>query len=204
MSVKAANGLGDEESLLPGPNFPSAWSPDGRFIIYLNRGVKTRRDIWVLPTFGEKKQYLLLNSAFDEQSPQLSPNGRWLAYSSDETGAYEIYVQSFSADGKLGADKKRISTTGGSYPVWRRDGSELFFVAADSQMMSSAVKIDGTEFEFATAKALFKTRMMAHIINFHEFEVSPDGQRFLIGTLIGETKAAPPTVILNWSAILKK
>ena len=92
----------------------------------------------------------------------------------------------------------------GSYPVWRRDGSELFFVAADSQMMSSAVKIDGTEFEFATAKALFKTRMMAHIINFHEFEVSLDGQRFLIGTLIGETKAAPPTVILNWSAILKK
>jgi Tol biopolymer transport system component len=203
MTVKAANGLGDEESLLPGPNFPSAWSPDGRFIVYLNRGVKTRRDIWVLPTHGDKKQYVLLNSAFDEQSPGLSPNGRWLAYSSDETGAYEIYVQSFSADGKLGADKKRISTTGGSYPVWRRDGSELFFVAADGQMMSSAVKIDGTEFEFGTPKALFKTRMMA-LINFHEVDVSPNGQRFLVGTLVGDTKAPPPTVIMNWMAKLKK
>jgi Tol biopolymer transport system component len=203
MTLKAANGLGDEESLLPGPNFPAAWSPDGRFIVYLNRGVKTRRDIWVLPTFGDKKEYLLLNSAFDEQSPALSPNGRWLAYSSDETGAFEIYVQSFSADGKLGADKKRISTTGGSYPVWRRDDSELFFVAADGQMMSSAVRIDGTEFEFGTPKALFKTRMMA-LINFHEVDVSPDGQRFLVGTLIGESKAPPPTVIMNWMAKLMK
>jgi Tol biopolymer transport system component len=204
MTVKASNGLGDEESLLPGPNFPTDWSPDGRFIIYMNRGVKTRRDIWVLPTFGEKKQYLLSNSAFDEQSPKLSPNGRWLAYSSDETGTYEIYVQSFSADGKLGADKKLISTTGGSYPVWRSNGSELFFVASDGQMMSSAVKTDGTEFEFATPKALFKTRMLAHTVNSHEIDVSPDGQRFLVGTLIGDTKAAAPTVIMNWPALLKK
>ena len=117
---------------------------------------------------------------------------------------YEIYVQSFSADGKLGADKKRVSTAGGTAPVWRRDGSELFFVAADGQMMSSAVKTGGTEFEFSAPKALFKTRMLGLTGNFHEYDVSPDGQRFLIGTLIGETKAAPPTVILNWTADLKK
>src|SRR6266576_3712466 len=80
----------------------------------------------------------LSNSPFDEQNPQLSPNGRWLSYSSDETGNYEIYVQSFSADGKLGADKKRVSTTGGRLPVWRRDGSELFYVASDGQMMTTA------------------------------------------------------------------
>ena len=204
MSMKAANGLGEEESLIPGANFPFAWSTDGRFIIFLTRGVKTRRDIWVLPTFGEKKQYLLSNSASDEQSPQLSPNGRWLAYSSDETGAFEIYVQSFSADGKLGSDKKRISTTGGSYPVWRGDSSELFFVAADGQLMSAGVKVDASEFEFATPKALFKTRMLAHVINSHEFDVSPDGQRFLVGTMVGDTKAPPPTVIMNWPALLKK
>jgi eukaryotic-like serine/threonine-protein kinase len=204
LTVKPANGSGDAEGLLLGANFPAAWSPDGRSIIFLRRGVKTRMDIYGLPLFGDRKEYLILNSPFNEQTPELSPDGRWLAYTSDETGNYEIYVQSFSADGKLGADKQRVSTNGGTYPVWRRDGIELFFVAADGQMMSSAVKTDGTEFQFAAPKSLFKTRMLAWITNFHEYDVSPDGQRFLIGTLIGETKAAPPTVILNWSAMLKK
>jgi serine/threonine protein kinase len=204
LTVKPANGSGDAEGLLAGANFPSAWSPDGRFIIFVRRGVKTRMDIYALPLFGDRKEYLILNSPFNEQTPSFSPDGRWLAYTSDETGNYEIYVQSFSADGKLGADKQRVSTIGGTYPVWRRDGSELFFVAPDGQMMSSAVKTGGTEFQFSAPKPLFKTRMLAWITNFHEYDVSPDGQRFLIGTLIGETKAAPPTVILNWSAILKK
>jgi serine/threonine protein kinase len=204
LTMKAANGSGEAETLVSGASFPAEWSPDGRFIIFLRRGVKTRRDLWALPTSGDRKEYLLLNSPFDETSPQVSPNGRRLAYASDETGNYEIYVQSFSTDGKLGADKKRVSTTGGVLPVWRRDGSELFFVAADGQMMSSAVKTGGIEFEFAAPKPLFKTRIMAWVLGFHEYDVSPDGQRFLIGTLIGETKAAPPTVILNWTAGLKK
>jgi len=204
LTVKAANGSGETETLVPGANFPADWSPDGRFIIFLHRGVKTRRDVWARPMSGDRKAYLLLNSPFDETSPQLSPNGRWLAYASDETGNYEIYVESFSADGKLGADKKRVSTTGGVLAVWRRDGSELFFVAADGQMMSSAVKTGGTEFEFAAPKPLFKTRMMAWVLGFHEYDVSRDGQRFLIGTLIGEPTAPPPTVIMNWPALLKK
>ena len=204
LTVRAANGSGDAEGLLAGANFPSAWSPDGRFIIFVRRGVKTRMDIYALPLFGDRKEYLILNSPFNEQTPAFSPDGRWLAYTSDETGNYEIYVQSFSADGKLAADKQRVSTNGGTYPLWRRDGSELFFVAPDGQMMSSAVKTAGTEFQFAAPKSLFKTRMLAWITNFHEYDISPDGQRFLIGTLIGEPKAPPPTVILNWTAALKK
>ncbi len=203
--VKAANGSGDAETLLPQTAFPAAWSPDGRFIIFMVRGVKTRMDLWALPVFGERREYQLSNSPFDEQDPQLSPDGRWLAYSSDETGDYEIYVQSFSADGKLGADKKRVSTAGGKLPIWRRDGSELFYVAADRQMMSSSVKTGGTEFQFAAPKPLFKTRTLALEGGvFREYDVSPDGQKFLIGTLIGDTKAQPPTVILNWAADLKQ
>ena len=202
--VKAANGSGDAEILVQRTAFPAAWSPDGRFIIFMERGVKTRTDLWALPTFGDRKEYQLSNSPFDEQNPQLSPDGRWLAYSSDETGNYEIYVQSFSTDGKLGADKKRVSTAGGKLPVWRRDGSELFFIAADGQMMASSVKTGGTEFEFTAPKPLFKTRTLSLEGGiYHEYDVSPDGQRFLIGTLIGEPKAAPPTVILNWTAELK-
>ena len=204
LTIKAANGSGEEETAVPGANFPADWSPDGRFLIFLHRGVKTRRDVWALPMFGERHEYQLLNSPFEETSPQFSPNGHWLAYASEESGNSEIYVQAFSAEGKVSADKKRISTTGGAMPVWRRDGSELFFVAADGQMMSSAVKTGGPEFEFAAPKPLFKTRMMAWALGFHEYDVSPDGQRFLIGTLIGDTKAAAPTMILNWTAALKK
>ncbi len=96
------------------------------------------------------------------------------AHASDETGSYEIYVQSFSADGQLAADKKTVLKTG------------------------------GTEFEFTAPRPLFKTRILSPIGNFHEFDVTPDGKRFLIGTLIGDTKAAPPTVIMNWTAWLKK
>jgi hypothetical protein len=87
--------------------------------------------------------------------------------------------------------------------VWRRDGNEIFFVAADGEMMGANVKPGGTEFEFEVPKPLFKTRMLAWISNFHEFDVSPDGQRFLIGTLVGDTKAPPPTVIWNWTLLLK-
>lgn len=203
--VKAANGSGDAEILLQRTAFPTAWSPDGRFVLFMERGVKTRTDLWVLPVFGDRKEYLLSNSPFDEQNPQLSPDGRWLAYTSDETGNNEIYVQSFSADGKLGAEKKRLSTTGGRLPIWRRDGSELFFIASDGQMMASSVKTGGTEFEFAAPKPLFKTRTLSLEGGiYHEYDVTPDGQRFLIGTLIGDTKMPPPTVILNWTADLKK
>jgi len=192
--MKAVNGSSEAETLAVGASFPADWSPDGRFIIYTRRGVKTRFDMWALPTFGDRKEYLLLKSSFDEQGPQLSPNGRWLAYASDETGSYEIYVQSFSADGQLTADKKIVSKTGGRLPVWGRDGSELFFVAADGQLMSSAVKTGGLEFEFTAPRALFKTRILSPIGNFHEFDVTPDSKRFLIGTLVGDTRAAPPTV----------
>jgi len=203
--VRAASGSGEAETLVQRTAFPADWSRDGRFVVFMERAVKTRTDLWVLPMFGDRKEYLLSNSAFEEMNPQFSPDGHWLAYSSDETGDYEIYVQSFSPDGKLGADKKRVSTSGGKLPVWRRDGSELFFIAADGQMMASSVQTGGTEFEFAAAKPLFKTRTLSLEGGiYHEYDVSPDGQRFLIGTLIGDTKAPPPTVLLNWPAALKQ
>jgi len=159
--------------------------------------------MYALSVNGERTEILLLNSAADEVCPMLSPDGKWLAYASDETGTYEIYVQSFS-DGKLGPDRKRISTTSGRFPVWRRDGTELFFIAQDAQLMSTAVKTSGTEFSFETPKPLFKTRIMNWNLNFHELDISPDGQRFLIGTVIGEPTSPAPAVILNWTAAMKR
>jgi Tol biopolymer transport system component len=207
LTTKASNGLGEPEVLLPssaaGATFPCCWTPDGRYIIYQKRGVKTRLDLYALQLEGEKKEILLLSSPFDEMGPALSPDGKWLAYAADDTGTLEVYVQPFSPDGKA-VDRKRVSNTGGRMPVWRRDGAELFFFATDSQLMATSVKVNNSEFEFTTPKALFMTKVLDFRNAFHEFDVSPDGQRFLIGTLIGETKVSPPTVILNWPALLKK
>lgn len=205
IAVIAANGSGEAETFIQRTAFPASWSPDGRFILFMERGVKTRMDLWAMPMFGDGKEFVLSNSPFDEQNPQLSPDGRWLAYSSDETGSPQIYVQSFSADGKLGADKKPVSTKGGKLPIWRRDGGELFFMADDGQVMASAVKTSGAEFQFEAPKPLFKIRTLAlEGAIYHEYDISPDGQRFLIGTVIGDTNAPNPTLILNWPALLKK
>jgi Tol biopolymer transport system component len=206
--TKPSSGLGEPEVVLPsatsgGATFPYGWTPDGRYIIYVKRGVKTRFDLYAV-ALDEKKEILLLNSPFEERSPAISPDGKWLAYYADDTGGLEVYVQSFSPDAKLGSDRKRISTTGGRMPVWSRDGSELFFIATDGQLMSSSIKTSGGTLEFSTPKALFKTRMLADMGSTHEFDISPDGKRFLIGTLVGDSKAPLPTVILNWPALLKK
>jgi len=152
---------------------------------------------------GERKETLLLNSPFDDDDPSFSPDGRWLAYAADDTGTPEIYVQSF-ADGALGSDRKRISSTGGRMPVWNRKGTELYFLAPDGNLMASSVKPESSGLEFSPPIVLFKTRMLGRGGAVHEFDVSPDGQRFLIGTLIGDTKVPPPTVILNWPALVAK
>jgi serine/threonine protein kinase len=204
LTLMAANGVGQPEYLSKEFSAPGDWSPDGRFIVSWRRGDKTRSDIWVLPLFGDKKEYPLLDSAFDEMNPRISPNGRWLAYRSDESDSYEIYVRSFTPDGKVGNDKKRISTNGGALPTWRRDGQELFYLADDDQMMSVAVKTGGAEFESGTPKALFKTHTPTFARTLGAYDVTADGQRFLIGTFIGESKVTPPTVILNWTAEVKK
>jgi Tol biopolymer transport system component len=201
---RAANGVGDPQLLLAGVVFPKAWTPDGRFLLYMQRGPKTRSDIWVLPSFGDRKEYPLLTSKADENTPLISPNGRWIAYLSDESGYSELYVQSFNAEGKLGTDRKRVSANGAISPVWSGDGKEIFYIGRDRQLMATTVKTDGPEFEFTPPVALFKTRTVYQYGAFQEFDVSPDRQRFLIGTLVGEPKSTNPTVILNWPAALKR
>jgi Tol biopolymer transport system component len=196
---KATSGAGTEELLLEGSITPSDWSLDGRFIIYSQNVEKTRRDIWALPLTGARRPYPLLDSAFDEYRGQLSPAGDYLAYVSDESGSFEIYVQPFTADGKLGADKYRISTGGGNQPRWRRDGRELFYIAPDGQMMAVAVKTNGAAFDRGAPKALFKTRAQTWMTQPGiEYGVTADGQRFLIGSIVSE--AAPVSVIFNWTA----
>lgn len=200
---RASNGSGEAELLAEGVKFPHEVSPDGRFVLYLMRGEKTRLDIWAV-SLADHKEYPLLNSAADERDPQFSQDGHWLAYSSDESGSYEIYVRQFTADSKVGDDKHRVSTNGGMQAHWRSDGRELFYIATDGQMMSVAVKTSGSGLEFGQPVALFKTRTLSRFNISHEYDVTADGQRFLVGTLVGDTKAPLPSVLLNWTASLKK
>ncbi len=197
---KAQGGTGNDELLLEsnGDKGAEDWSGDGRFILYSSSDPKTKGDVWALPLFGDRQPYPLLNSEFNEYGSQFSPDGHWLAYVSDESGSQEIYVQPFTAEGKLGDSKQRISTSGGYQPRFSRNGRELFYVANDGQMMAVALKPSATTFVFEPPKALFKARILTY------YNVAADGQRFLIGTLAGEAKEPPINVILNWTEGVKK
>jgi len=209
----AANGLGSPELLVKtgsdagGTTFPNDWSTDGRFILYHTRGEKTRIDLWAFPLFGDRKPHPVLNTEFDEGPAALSPDGRWLAYRSDVSGTYEIYVQSFTSDGQAGSERVRVSTNGGSQPRFRPDGQELFYLANDGHLMAVAITGHGATFEHGEPKALFKTRTLPPIVEVRfEYDVTRDGQRFLMGTILDGPHAAPPapTIVLNWMETLKR
>ena len=116
----------------------TAWSSDGRYLIYQERNTKTQFDIWVLPLYGDRKPAPLLATPFSETQAQLSPDGRWLAYASDESGTSEVYVQPFPSSG----GKWQISSGGGRQPRWRHDGKELFFLTAGGgELMGTDIQV---------------------------------------------------------------
>src|SRR5262249_49096051 len=134
---------------------PVDWSRDGHYLIeQTSESLTSRYDLWVLPLGGDGKPFPYLQTAFNEHHAKLSPSGRWLAYVSDETSKNEIYVQSFPTPGR----KWQISKNGGTFPVWSRDGTQLFYFGDDRKMMAVEVKA-GTSFEAGTPKALFDTRL---------------------------------------------
>jgi Tol biopolymer transport system component len=198
---KASSGAGQDEPLLKSSNrkFPTDWSLDGRFIIYTEIDPKTNRDIWVLPLFGDGKPFPFLRTEANETGGQLSPDGRWIAYASDELGGYEVYVQSFPK----GGGKRQVSTKGGTGPCWRRDGKELFYYSSDGKLMAAEVK-SGASFEAGVPSALFEFRSGNATVTVAPYTVTADGQRFLLNTVVDESGGAPLTVVINWTAELKR
>jgi serine/threonine protein kinase/Tol biopolymer transport system component len=169
---------------------PSDWSQDGRFLIYLKS-----RDIWVLPLSGEARPYPLMETQSAETDPRLSPDGRWVAFVSDETGRVEVYVTRFDHPG----EKWRISTEGGLAPTWRRDGRELFYMSADlNRLMAVEIKA-GEVFGAGAPAQLFNTD-----VRWVDFDVAVDGQRFFFVASAPGTRLLPFTVVLNWTADLKR
>ena len=199
--VKAASGAGQEELLVKmgtPTGWGTHWSRDGRFILYQIPGAKTGQDLWIAPQFGDRKPFPYLNSQFNEGEGAFSPNGHWIAYVSDESGRDEIYVQAFPISGA----KYQISAGGGSEPNWRMDGTELFYLAADRNLMVVPITL-GATLQVGVPKALFSIPASAQR---HSFAPASDGQRFLVstGAGTGDGKTIPITVVLNWQAGLKK
>jgi Tol biopolymer transport system component len=200
---KASSGAGTEEVLLEDnvDKYPESWSPDGRFILYATGGSTTSTtgsDLFVLPLSGDRKPFPFLNTQFNEGQGQFSPDGRWIAYRSDESGRGEVYVAPFPGAG----GKWQISTGGGIYPRWRRDGTEILYFTPDNRLMAATVNGKGGNFEVGVVKPLFGTR--APIGFRYPYDVSADGQRFLINTLPEQATSAPITVVVNWTAGLKR
>ena len=175
--------------------------PDGQYLLYSAEGQKTGSDLWILPASG-RKPVPYLQEPYNERQGQFSPDGRWIAYSSDESGSYEVYVQSFPA----GAGKFQLSTAGGSQPRWRRDGKEIFYISADGRLTAVAVKQE-PRFEPGASQALFDAQVPAGgLIGSFNYDVAADGKRFLVNTAATGTAGsapAPITVIVNWHAAFK-
>jgi eukaryotic-like serine/threonine-protein kinase len=211
---KASSGVGNEEVLLKSDEYVSStdWSSDGRFLLLGNQTPKKNWELRVLPLEGDRKPFPFLHRQFNDGWGKFSPDGRWVAYASDEAGRREIYVQPFhpslgqeAATGPGG--KWQISTEGGDFPSWRRDGKELFYIAPDHNLMAVQVKTEATEgrpaLEAGVPRTLFDTGTSEAIL--FPYAATADGQRFLINTVAaGEQKAQSLTVVVNWVSGLKK
>ncbi|HEY3125281.1 MAG TPA: hypothetical protein VGK70_14620, partial [Thermoanaerobaculia bacterium] len=193
----ASDRPGSEELLLRS----SVWkvaddvSPDGRFLIYETSTPKTQIDLWILPLSGDRTPRPYVATPFGEFSAQFSPDGRWVAYVSNESGRAEVYVQPFPGPG----GKWQVSAAGGSMPCWRRDGKELFYFGGDGRLMATEVAL-GPSFESRSPTALFKVSLPSPD---RQYDVTPDGSRILVNRISGEAEGAPITVVLDWAAGLE-
>jgi len=180
--------------------FASDWSPDGTALIFVAGGrVIARSDLWVLP-LPSGKPFAFAEAPAVETQPRFSPDGRWVSYTSNESGQLEVYVRPFPGAG----GRKRVSLAGGSYALWRRDSTEIFFLSPDNRLMAASIRTQGTEFHVGTIRPLFPIQFRRVRLDAYPYAVSADGQRFLVNSLVDET--APPAVslLVNWPAFLNR
>ena len=171
------------------------WSRDGKYVL-IRKGI----ELWYF-SWSDRVAKPLLQAKWTVRNAQFSPDGRWVAYASNETGRMETYVSAFpAANGKW-----QVSSTGGQEPRWRQDGRELFYLSAEGKMMAVAVTA-GPSFEAGPPVPLFQThrRQPVSAQDFFSYDVSGDGQKFLIATRAGEANSAPLTVLLNWASDMEK
>ncbi len=199
--IKASSGAATEELLLETPNdeWPNDWSSDGRFLLYRVTDPKTGPDVWALPMTGaDRKPVVVANSPGAESAGQFSPDGRLVAYETNESGRFEIVVQTFPEPG----GKWQLSTAGGRQPRWRADGKELYFIAPELTMMAVTVASSGTTLERGKTVALFPSKIGGSVDK-AQYAVARDG-RFLVNQAREGTGVAPITLIQHWNPEAKK
>jgi hypothetical protein len=201
--VKPVKGEGKAELYYKStlPKYPTDWSRDGRYILFGVVNPGTREDVWGISTV-DRKAGPILNTIYAEGLAALSPDGKWLAFQSDQSGRNEVYVQPF--EGVTAGTRRRwlVSSGGGGLPRWRGDGAELFYMTAGGRMMAVGVHPTGGEFRFEQPRILFQTRPIPGTLNL--YDVSPDGQQFLLNLPLEWSSAAPITVVTNWTEKLKE
>jgi Tol biopolymer transport system component len=180
--------------------YATSISPDGKFLLYYtNSDPKTGYDLWILPgpleSPGSARPDPFLRTQFNEAFGKFSPDGHWIVYASDESGRFEIYLAPFPGAG----GKRQISTAGGTYPRWRADGKEIFYIAPDQRLTAAEVTLKSGEIQTGEVHPLFGPLLTGS----YEYDVSADGQRILAVT--PRTNGfAPLTIVQNWTAGLKK
>jgi eukaryotic-like serine/threonine-protein kinase len=196
--VKKVSGVEEETPVAESadPKWVKDWSKDGRYIAYTFGMADT--DLYTIPLFGDRKPFPIVQSPSSQDMPRFSYDGKWLAYDSNESGTWQVYVVSFPA-----ADQKfQISTSGGAQPRWRRDGKELYHLARDGKMM--AVDIEGDAgIKPGIPHMLFNTELDVDPVN-DQYAVTADGRRFLLLKPLAESASTPITIVLNWTSLLKK
>ena len=195
--VRPAAGGGSDDVVfeLNEPVRPTDWSPDGSALCLDHFGERTQADVWILAMTGDRKMREFVQTAYSEGEGRFSPDGRWIAYTSDETGQPEIHIRPFPGPGTA----LKVSTSGGSAPAWRRDGRELYFISSDNRTMAAEIREAGTSLRVGAITALFpRTPIMS------DYEPFADGRRFLINRLIEPKETDPVTIVVNWTAKLKK
>jgi Tol biopolymer transport system component len=192
---KLASGVGQDELLLQSdvPLLPSSWSADGKFLLYGRTDPKSGDDLWVMPLEGDRKPFPFLQTPFWDTDAQFSPDGRWIAYRTNESGRSEVYVQTFPVSG----GRWQVSTNGGHHPQWRSDGKELFYCSTDGKLMAVDVKRGGA-FEAGLPKTLFN--LADAKVYYADYAATADGQRFLFVRKLQEGSPAPFSVAVNWTA----
>ncbi len=189
-----------EELVVSGPfgKFPTDWSADGRYLLYDSLRPNYGPDIHAVPLDGARQPIKVVETDYREGFGQFSPDGQWIAYQSDKTGRFEVYVRAFPG----GGNDIRISTDGGSQPRWNPNGGELFYVAEDDRLMAVPVTLprDAKAPESGTPTALFATNIgsAVSLLYRHQYVVARDGKSFVMNSVAGASTASPITVILNW------
>jgi len=196
-------GAGHEEAVITSPAemLVTDWSADGKYLLYsrIDRSQKSRSDLWVV-SLDDRQPGKFVETPFRDTQGRFSPDRQWIAYSSDEAGRPEVYVQSFKSPGV----RSQVSTAGGGYPLWRRDGRELFYLDSEGQLMAINVEA-GPAFQAGRPRALFQTGLGQLSMSGAgvDYAISADGQRMLLKTPVQGPDSSPVTVVLNWAASLK-